>query len=102
MYVISFPISLSNNSLSSSSAIMLFTPLSRFFSKRTNDPELGYLSSLKNKFFKSKNKSLLTSKTIEIENKIVQHLARFATIPNDDVFAFVFFFLALHLYLILL
>jgi hypothetical protein len=64
----------------------------RLFSKRSvkdQDPELGTTSSLKNKFFKSNNKSLLNPKTAEIESKIVNHLAQFAAVPSNDVYAFV-------------
>lgn len=63
-------------------------PFLRVFSSKSgkNDVEIGTPSTLKNRFFKSQNKSL-TSKTSDIEGKIVQHLARFASVPTNDVFA---------------
>lgn len=72
------------------SNIMPFSALRHLFSRGSSegaDPEVGgAVSFFKRRFTISQNKSLLTTKTNEIEAKIVQHLARFASVPSDDVF----------------
>lgn len=68
---------------------MPFPALRPIFASKTSsdDIEIGAISSFKNSFIKGPSRSsALTSKTSEIEIKVVKNLAKFAGVSVDNVF----------------